>query len=137
MNKHKKLIRPSDKEESDINCGIKLDPDASAATPGEWRRAKRLDADSADNAVAELYRLSQLKSRSKARGLLVVPRPDGWSIKDQSRPSNMSKVFKSQKAAIAAARKIASSTDSEIVVHGRDGKVRGRFRPVITFRKVG
>ena len=137
MNKHKKLIRPSDKEEADINRGIKLDPDTSAATPGEWRRAKQLDADSADNAVAKLYRLSQLKGRSKSSGLLIVPRRGGWSIKNQPGPSNVTKIYKSQKAAIAVAREIASSTDSEIVVHGRDGKVRGRFRPVITFRKVG
>ncbi len=137
MKKRKKLIRPSDKEEADISRGIELDPDTSAATQSEWRRARRLDAGSADDAVAKLYRLSQSKGRSKPGELLVVPRRDGWSIKNQSGPSSLTKVYKSQKAAIAAAREIASSTDSEIVVHGRDGKVRGRFRPVITFRKVG
>ena len=137
MNKRKKLIRPSDRQEADINRGIESDPDSSAATHSEWRRANRLDAGSADDAVANLYRLSRNKREAESSGLLVVQEQGGWRIKNQPGLSGVTKVYKSQKAAIAVAREIASSTDLDIVVHGRDGKVRGRFRPVITFRKVG
>jgi hypothetical protein len=63
MSKRKKLIRRNDRQEAEINRGIERDPDAGTATPGERRRANRLDAGSSGNAVAELYRLSQSSGR--------------------------------------------------------------------------
>jgi len=53
----------------------------------------------------------------------VTPRPDGWAVK---RPGTTRASFKTttQREAIERAREIARREKSELVVHGKDRKIR-------------
>lgn len=53
----------------------------------------------------------------------VVPSDSGWAIKS-SGSKKATKVFSTQKDAIEAARGIARRQGSELLIHGRDGKIR-------------
>ncbi len=53
----------------------------------------------------------------------VVKHQGGWAAKKE-RGQRASAVTTTQKAAIDAGRKIAKREGSELVVHGRDGKIR-------------
>jgi uncharacterized protein YdaT len=55
----------------------------------------------------------------------VVPHQDGWGVKGEGN-SKASSVHKTQNAAIDAARDIARNQKSEVVIHGRDGKIRDK-----------
>lgn len=53
----------------------------------------------------------------------VVPSDDGWAVKSAG-SKRATKVFSTQKEAISAARDIAQRQKSELLVHGRDGRIR-------------
>ncbi|MFH1525993.1 MAG: DUF2188 domain-containing protein [Bacteroidota bacterium] len=55
----------------------------------------------------------------------VVHHKNGWAVKGEgnSRPSS---VHTTQKKAIDSARDIAINQKSEVVIHGRDGKIRDK-----------
>ena len=55
----------------------------------------------------------------------VVPHKDGWAVK---RPgaSRASSVHDTQRDAIDQARDTAQDTKGEVVIHGRDGKIRDK-----------
>lgn len=55
----------------------------------------------------------------------VVPRDGSWAVRgaDASRDTRR---FETQREAIEAARSIARNQGSELLVHGRDGRVRER-----------
>lgn len=53
----------------------------------------------------------------------VVPSDSGWAIKSAG-SKKATKVFSTQKDAINAARTIARRQGSELLIHGRDGKIR-------------
>lgn len=53
----------------------------------------------------------------------VVPREDGWAVKAAG-STRVTKVFDTQRDAINAARRIAQNQRGELVVHGRDGRIR-------------
>ncbi|PRP56972.1 hypothetical protein C7B71_02425 [Bacillus halotolerans] len=55
----------------------------------------------------------------------VTKHPNGWQVKGagNQRPSS---VHKTQQDAINAARKITQNQGSELLIHGRDGKIRAR-----------
>lgn len=53
----------------------------------------------------------------------VVPSDSGWAIKSAGN-KRATKVFSTQKDAIKAARGIARRQGSELLIHGRDGKIR-------------
>lgn len=53
----------------------------------------------------------------------VVPRGDGWAVKAAG-STRVTKVFDTQRDAINAARRIAQNQRAELVVHGRDGRIR-------------
>lgn len=55
----------------------------------------------------------------------VVRRDDGWGVREEgNRRDTSHHVF--QKYAIEAAREIAIRQKSEVLIHGRDGKIRER-----------
>jgi hypothetical protein len=57
--------------------------------------------------------------------LSIVPEPPGWAIRE-SGSGNGRRAYKTQREAVAAARKLIKAKDrGEIVVHGRDGRIRG------------
>ena len=62
---------------------------------------------------------------SKGKNQHVVKRPDGWAVLGEGnirdtvhRPT--------QREAIESAREIAINQQSEVIIHGRDGKFRER-----------
>lgn len=55
----------------------------------------------------------------------VVPRGDEWAVIGAGN-SRATATFETQEDAIAAAREIASNQKSELVIHGRDGRIRGK-----------
>lgn len=55
----------------------------------------------------------------------VVPHGSGWAVRG-SCSRRASSIHPSQTAAIDAARKIAQNQRTELVVHGRDGKISDR-----------
>ena len=53
----------------------------------------------------------------------VTKHNDGWQVKGAGN-SKATKVFDTQAKAIAKAREIAINQESEVVIHGKDGKIR-------------
>jgi len=55
----------------------------------------------------------------------VVPHDDGWAVKGAGNEKATS-VHSTQKDAINAARDIAKNQSSEVVIHGKDGRIRDK-----------
>ena len=55
----------------------------------------------------------------------VVPHPGGWAVKGAGN-SKASSVHSTQTEAIAKARGAAINSQSEMLVHGRNGQIRAR-----------
>lgn len=55
----------------------------------------------------------------------VVPDDDGWGVKGEGNDRLTSR-HQTQSDAIDAARDIARNEKSEVVIHGRDGKIRDK-----------
>jgi hypothetical protein len=55
----------------------------------------------------------------------VVRRDDGWAVLGENN-SRDTGVYKTQGKAIKEAGKIAENQRSEVVIHGRDGKIRDK-----------
>lgn len=55
----------------------------------------------------------------------VVKHPDGWAVKGAGN-SRATVVSKTQTQAIQVAVGIAKKQHSEVVIHGRDGKIRDK-----------
>lgn len=55
----------------------------------------------------------------------VVPHSDGWAVRGEGN-ARVTKVFRTQRAAIRRAREITRNQRSELFVHGRDGRIRER-----------
>jgi len=55
----------------------------------------------------------------------VVPHPDGWAVKPAG-GSKASSVHQTQRDAIDRGREVSRNQDSELFIHGRDGRIRER-----------
>ena len=55
----------------------------------------------------------------------VVPAAEGWGVRGQGN-ARLTSVCETQVEAIDAARSIARNQRSELLIHGRDGKIRDR-----------
>lgn len=55
----------------------------------------------------------------------VVRRENGWGVIGENN-SRASKIFETQKQAINRAKQIAINQQSEVFIHGRNGKIRER-----------
>jgi hypothetical protein len=55
----------------------------------------------------------------------VVKTPDGWSVRGEGN-ARLTSRHKTQDQAINAARHIAQNQESEVVIHGRNGKIRDK-----------
>lgn len=62
---------------------------------------------------------------SKGKNQHVVPKGNDWAIKGAGN-SRATKVVSTQKKAITIARKIAINQGSEMLIHGRNGRIRER-----------
>lgn len=60
---------------------------------------------------------------TRKRNQHVVPTKDGWAVKRAGSPK-VTKVFDTQREAIARGRAIAKNQRSELLIHGRDGRIR-------------
>lgn len=54
-----------------------------------------------------------------------MPRNDGWIIRKEG-SSRATSMHKTQRDAVEAAREIARNQNTELVIHGRDGRIRER-----------
>ena len=55
----------------------------------------------------------------------VVPHPDGWAVR-KSGSDRVSQVFDTQQEAINRGREISINQGAELLIHGRDGRIRER-----------
>ena len=55
----------------------------------------------------------------------IVKRDDGWAVRGEGNSKDTSH-FPTQREAIEAGREIAVRQNSELLIHGRDGKIRER-----------
>lgn len=55
----------------------------------------------------------------------VVPNGKNWQVKAE-KATKATKNFNTQKAAIEYAKDIAKNQKSELVIHGKDGKIRDK-----------
>jgi len=55
----------------------------------------------------------------------IVPHPQGWAVKSEG-SSKASSVHSTQAEAITQGRKVAKNQSSELLIHGRDGRIRAR-----------
>jgi hypothetical protein len=61
-----------------------------------------------------------------AKTIHVIPATNGWAVKREDRKSTA--VFQTQKEAIESARSMARGlTSGQLVVHGKDGRIRDHF----------
>lgn len=59
----------------------------------------------------------------KGKNQHVVKHSDGWAVRGAGN-GRVTKVTPTQKAAIDAAREIAKNQGSELLIHGRNGRIR-------------
>lgn len=55
----------------------------------------------------------------------VVKKDNGWAVQGAG-SKRATKIVKTQNDAIEAAKEIAKNQKSEVVIHGRDGKIRDK-----------
>lgn len=60
---------------------------------------------------------------ARKRSQHVVPTKGGWAVKRAGSPK-ATKVFATQQEAIERGREIAKNQRSELLIHGRDGRIR-------------
>lgn len=62
---------------------------------------------------------------AKGKDQHVVPVGGDWGIRGENN-SRLTEVFDTQREAIDAAREIAINQQAELVIHGRDGRIRDK-----------
>jgi hypothetical protein len=55
----------------------------------------------------------------------VVPHPEGWAVKGEGN-SKATKITGTQQQAIDYGRQVATNQNSELLIHGKDGKIRAK-----------
>lgn len=55
----------------------------------------------------------------------VVPHPDGWAVRGAGN-SRATSVHETQREAIERGREIAQNQESELLIHGQNGRIRER-----------
>ena len=60
---------------------------------------------------------------TKNRNQHIVPAKGGWAVKRAGSPK-ATRVFGTQREAIEKGREIARNQGSELLIHGRDGRIR-------------
>ena len=63
---------------------------------------------------------------TRKRNQHVVPTKDGWAVKGAGSPK-ATKLFGTQREAIDRGREIARNKRSELLIHGRDGRIREKI----------
>ncbi|MEA5259477.1 DUF2188 domain-containing protein [Arcicella aquatica] len=55
----------------------------------------------------------------------VVPHNDGWGVKGAN-SERITKITETKKEAVQIARTISKNQGSELIIHGKDGKIQSR-----------
>lgn len=76
-----------------------------------------------DDFFAEIYKEGGIKLMGKNQH--VVPYENKWAVRGAGN-SRVTSDHRTQRAAINAARRIAINQQSEVVIHGQDGKIRDK-----------
>ena len=66
------------------------------------------------------------KRKESQRHQHVVPHEDGWAVRGEGN-SRITASYRYQDDAIARARQIAKNYGSDVVIHGRDGRIRDQM----------
>jgi hypothetical protein len=69
-----------------------------------------------------------VKTRPSTRNQHVVPHEEGWAVKGEGN-ERYTAVYPYQSDAIERAKDIAHNYQSDVIIHGKDGRVRDRVRP--------
>jgi cytochrome oxidase Cu insertion factor (SCO1/SenC/PrrC family) len=64
-----------------------------------------------------------VKQYVKAASIHVTPKGDDWQVK-KSEATKATRIFKTQTLALEKAREIAKKHESELFLHGKNGKIR-------------
>lgn len=62
---------------------------------------------------------------AKGKNQHVVPHPNGWGVRGAGN-QRVTRVVPTQKEADQIARRIATNQQSEVVTHGRNGRIRSK-----------
>ena len=90
----------------------------------EWLRREMAAAGELSSAPSPIQ---AKQTRSDLPSYHVVPSKEGRWVVKRSGTTRPSGVFESQSEAISRARDLAKSKNSELVVHGKDGRIRDRM----------
>lgn len=61
--------------------------------------------------------------KMRKRNQHVIPLGNGWAVKEEGK-NRFSLISQTQKDAIYFAREIAKSNHAELIIHGKDGRIR-------------
>ena len=64
---------------------------------------------------------------AKTQNIHVIRRNEGWVVRKEG-TSRATSVHQTQRDAVDAAREIARTWHTELIIHGRDGRIRDRER---------
>jgi len=76
--------------------------------------------------LREFLKAVGVKPRRKLRHQHVVPHDDGWAVRGSGN-KRLTGVFPTQVQAVLRASQIARNYKSDVIIHGRDGKIRDRI----------
>ena len=65
------------------------------------------------------------KRKSSSRHQHVVPHEDGWAVRGEGN-TRITATYKYQDDAIDRAKDIAKRNKSDVIIHGKDGRIRDR-----------
>jgi hypothetical protein len=71
------------------------------------------------------YDKNLISSMGRPQNIHVVRRNEGWVVRSEG-TSKPTSVHQTQRDAVYAAREIARSRRGELIIHGRDGRIRDR-----------
>ena len=68
---------------------------------------------------------TRIINRASRKNQHVVPLGNGWAVKREG-SNRITTITETQRDAIVIAREIARNNKSELVIHGKDGKIKDR-----------
>jgi Uncharacterized protein conserved in bacteria (DUF2188) len=111
---------------SALSAYIAINPgDLGQRFLGGWRKGENGRSRASSKMRGYVKKCSDQTDMAKTTNIHVVHRNDGWVVRKEG-TSRATSVHQTQRDAVDAARKIARNQSGELVIHGRDGRIRGR-----------
>lgn len=76
--------------------------------------------------MKEFLKALGVKPKPKNRHQHVVPHEEGWAVRGAGN-SRYTEIFSTQIEAILRASEIAKNYKADVIIHGKDGKIRDRI----------